>query len=50
MDMERVHRMLIAAIYASNSNRKQYYLLEIADELGIPAKEWDIAKETAPMN
>ena len=48
-DMERVHRMIIAALHTDNIQHKQYYLVEIADELDIAAKEWpEIEKGIAP--
>lgn len=47
-DMERIHRMVIAALYESGIHRKQWYLYEIAAELGIPVHDWDIDKGIAP--
>lgn len=47
-DMERVHRMVIAALYVNRADYKQWYLYEVADELGIPVRDWDIDRGVAP--
>lgn len=46
MDVERIKRMVIAALYAKDKDEQQFFLIEIADELNIPAKDWtDIKKK-----
>jgi len=40
-DLERIHRMVIAALYENGAEEKQWYLYEIADELGLPIHDWD---------
>ena len=49
MDMTRIKLMVIAALYAPQAEVKQWYLNEIAEELGVLSKEWhDLNRGESP--
>ncbi len=47
-DIERIHRMVTAALSVDGAHHKQWYLYEIAHELGMPVELWDIDRGIAP--